>query len=186
MARPETTATRTTAVILDAAAGVLGRRPDAAMADIADAAGVGRATVYRHFPTREALLRGLVETGTSELADGIRTAMLDELPADRAIARLTRVFLRTGAKYAALIGQIDEEFSDPDAKQRVTRPVRDVLARGIRDGILRDDLPGDALFEMLSALVERALRLAIDDAITPEAAAEAVVTLFLDGARRIS
>jgi hypothetical protein len=96
-----------------------------------------------------------------------------------------RVFLRTGAKYAALVGQIDEEFSDPDARERVTRPVRDVLARGIRDGILRDDLPGDAMFEMLSALVERALRLTIDDAVTPEAAAEAVVTLFLDGARRI-
>ncbi|MEV0347284.1 helix-turn-helix domain-containing protein [Nonomuraea sp. NPDC050680] len=41
---------RTRSAILDATARVLGRRSDAAMAEIADEAGVGRATLYRHFP----------------------------------------------------------------------------------------------------------------------------------------
>lgn len=168
--------------ILDAAARVLRRRPDAVMADIADEAGVARATLYRHFPTREALLRGLAETGTAELADGIEAANLDELPANRAIARLAAVFLRTGAKYAALISQLDE-YHDPCAKQRVIKPVRDVVARGIHDGVLRADLPGDTLFEMFTALIERSLWLTIGGAITPEAAADATVALFLDGAR---
>jgi TetR/AcrR family transcriptional regulator, mexCD-oprJ operon repressor len=176
-------ADRTRAVILDAAARVLGRRLDAAMAEIADEAGVGRATLYRHFPTREALLQGVADTGIAELADAIAAAGLDELPVDRAIARVTGVFLRTGAKYAALISQVDE-YRDPAAKQRVIRPVRDVIARGVRDGVLRADLPGDTLFEMFSALVERALWLTMADAATPEAAADAVVTVFLDGARQ--
>jgi TetR/AcrR family transcriptional regulator, mexCD-oprJ operon repressor len=155
------------------------------MADIADQAGIGRATLYRHFPTREALLHGLADTGTRELADGIAAANLDDLPADRAILRLTGVFLRTGAKYAAVISHV-EENPDPAAKQRVIQPVRDVIARGVRDGVLRADLPGAALYEMFSALVERALWLTVADAVTPEAAAEAVVTLFLDGARKLS
>ena len=182
VARPETAIERTREVILEAAARVLGSRPDAAMADIADQAGVGRATLYRHFPTRESLLRGVAETGANELADALCAANLDELPVDRAIARLTSVFLRTGLKYAALIGQT-EEPPDPAAKERVVQPVRDVLARGIRDGSLRNDLPADLLFEMFGALLERALRLTIDDATTPEAAADAVVTMFLAGAR---
>jgi TetR/AcrR family transcriptional repressor of mexCD-oprJ operon len=152
------------------------------MADIADQAGVGRATVYRHFPTRESLLRGVAETGANELADALCAANLDELPVDRAIARLTSVFLRTGLKYAALIGRM-EEPPDPAAKERVVQPLRDVLARGVRDGSLRTDLPADLLFEMFGALLERALRLTIDEATTPEAAAEAVVTMFLAGAR---
>ena len=63
------------------------------------------------------------------------------------------------------------------------QPVRDVIARGVRDGVLRSDLSGDTLFEMFTALVERALWLTIADEITPEAAAEAVADLFLDGAR---
>jgi TetR/AcrR family transcriptional regulator, mexCD-oprJ operon repressor len=168
--------------ILDAAARVLRRRPDAAMAEIADEAGIGRATLYRHFPTREALLRGVADAGTAELADGIEAAELDELPADRAIARLAAVFLRTGAKYAALISQLDE-YHDPCAKQRVIKPVRDVISRGIDGGVLRGDMPGDTLFEMFTALVERSLWLAVGGTLTPEAAADAAVTLFLDGAR---
>ena len=107
--------------ILDAAAQVLRRRPDAAMADIADEAGVGRATLYRYFPTRESLLRGVAHTGTAELADGIEAANLDELAVDRAIGRLTAVFLHTGAKYAPL-SQL--EYHDPAEKERVIKPVR--------------------------------------------------------------
>ena len=168
--------------ILDAAARVLRRRPDATMADIADEAGIGRATLYRHFPTRESLLRGVADTGTAELADGIEAANLDGLRVDRAIARLTAVFLRTGAKYATLISLLDE-YHDPAAKERASKPVRDVIARGVSNGVLRDDLPGDTLYEMFSALVERALWLAVGEKVTPEAAAEAVATLFLDGAR---
>jgi TetR/AcrR family transcriptional regulator, mexCD-oprJ operon repressor len=183
MVRPDTATVRTRAAILDAAARVLGRRPDAAMADIADEAGIGRATLYRHFPTRESLLQGVTESGTTELADALIAAGLDELPVERAIARVTSVFLRTGAKYAALISQM-EEHPDPVAKEKVIGPVRGIFVRGVRDGTLRADLPADALFEMFSALVAHALWRTIGGGTTPEAAAEAVVTVFLDGARR--
>lgn len=153
------------------------------MAQIADEAGVGRATVYRHFPTRESLLRGLAVAGTTELADAFAAAKLDELPVDRAIARITSVYLRTGTKYASAISQ-GGEYCPPDAQQRVIQAVRDVIARGTRDGVLRDDLPGDALFEMLTALVERAMWLTAAGSLTLEEGAETAVTVFLDGVRR--
>jgi TetR/AcrR family transcriptional regulator, mexCD-oprJ operon repressor len=183
VARSEIATERTREVILDAAARVLRSRPDAAMADIADYAGVGRATLYRHFPTRESLLRGVAESGAHELADALAAANLEELPVDRAIARVTSVFLRTGAKYAAVI-QHPEQQPDLEAKERVIKPLRDLFSRGERDGVLRGDLPGEVLFEMYGALIERALHLTITGAVTPEAAAEAVVTVFLDGARQ--
>ena len=183
MTKLETASERTRALILDAAARVLGRRTDAAMTDIADEAGIGRATLYRHFPTREALLRGAADAGTAELADAMDAAKLDELPVERAIARVTAVFLRTGAKYAALIGCQIEEPHDPVAKQRVIQPLRDTIARGMREMVLRDDLAGDALFEMFSALIERALWLTVAGTLTPESAADTVVAVFLDGAR---
>ena len=56
----------------------------------------------------------MAHTGTAELADGIEAANLDELAVDRAIGRLTAVFLRTGAKYAPL-SQLDE-YHDPAEK----------------------------------------------------------------------
>lgn len=175
---------RTRAVILEAAARVLGRRPDAAMADIADEAGVGRATLYRHFPTRDSLLQGAKEAGIAELTEGIEAANLGDLSVERAIARLTSVFMRTGAKYAAFITQDDDHGDDVD-KQRVIQPVREIIDRGVRDGVLRADPPADVLFEMFSALLERALWLTVSGTVTPEAATDAVVDLFLDGARRV-
>jgi AcrR family transcriptional regulator len=177
------TTERTRAVILEAAARVLGRRPDAAMADIADEAGVGRATLYRHFPTRDSLLQGAEEAGIAELTEGIEAANLGELTVERAIARLTSVFMRTGAKYAAFITQ-DDDHQDSVDKQRVIQPVRDVIDRGVREGVLRADPPTDVLFEMFSALLERSLWLTVAGTITPEAATDAVVDLFLDGARK--
>jgi AcrR family transcriptional regulator len=182
MTRAETATERTSAAILDAAARVLSRRPDAAMADIADAAGVGRATLYRHFPTRESLLTGVADGAVTDLVDAIDAARLDELPADRAIARLAAVFLRTGAKYAALAGLVDD-CVDADAKHLVTDPLHALFDRGMRDGTLRNDLPQDALEEMYGALIERALSLTTAGTMTPEQAADAVVTIFLDGAR---
>ena len=48
---------RTTAAILDAAAQALSEHGRSAnMADVADAAGISRATLYRYYPDREALL----------------------------------------------------------------------------------------------------------------------------------
>ena len=56
---PRADAQRNREAVLQAAIGLLGERPGASMRAIADASGVGRSTVYRHFPTREALLRAL-------------------------------------------------------------------------------------------------------------------------------
>ncbi|MGP3920591.1 TetR/AcrR family transcriptional regulator [Nonomuraea sp. 10N515B] len=176
---------RTRSAILDAAARALGRRPDAAIAEIADEAGVGRATLYRHFPTRESLLRGVAEAGMAELAEAFAAANLDELPADRAITRIIAVYLRNGAKYAAVISQADQ-FCDAADIERAGQPIREVIARGIRDKVLRDDLHEDIVLAMFSAIVERALWLTVGEVTTPEEATEAAVTIFLNGARQPS
>lgn len=172
---------RTRQAILDAAGRVLGRKPDAAMNDIAEEARVGRATLYRHFPTRESLVRGVQHAGVTELLDALASADLDSLPTDRAIARITHVFLRAGAKYAAVVSH-DDEHTDHPPHERAIAPVREAIERGIRDGDLRADLPPGALFSLYDALIGRALLLAVTAQMTPEQAADSVVSVFLHGA----
>ncbi|MFD9704511.1 TetR/AcrR family transcriptional regulator [Lentzea sp. NPDC059081] len=184
MVRSEAGMQRTRTAILDAATRLLSRRPDAAIAEIAEEAGVGRATLYRHFPTRESLRQGVGEAGIAEIAKAFEAAALDDLPADRAIARITAVVMRNGAQYAAVISQVDATHSDPADIDRVTRPLREVVDRAVRDGVLRDDLRGEAVFEMFTAILERALYLTIGDRMTPEEATEAALAIFLDGARK--
>ena len=108
--------------ILDAVARVLRRRPDAAMADIADEAGVGRATCIGISQRGSRCYAVWPTPGPPSLPTGSKRPILAELAVDRAIGRLTAVFLRTGAKYAPL-SQLDE-YHDPAEKERVIKPVR--------------------------------------------------------------
>ena len=177
---------RTRTAILDAAARLLGRRPDVAMADIADEAGVGRAKLYRHFPTRESLQRGVAEVGITQIAEAFDAANLDAVPAGRAIARITAIALRESANYSAVISQSTAEHCTPADIERTIRPIRETIDRGIRDHVLRDDLPGDVLFAMFTAILERALWLTVGEVMTPEEATETALTIFLNGARKPS
>src|SRR6266498_165768 len=94
---------RIAAGILDTAAAVFAERGESAsMADVAEAAGVGRATLYRYFPNRDALLRGLTDVAVEDLLRRVADAELDRVPVREGIARLARGFVTAGSKYAVL------------------------------------------------------------------------------------
>src|SRR3954451_12367147 len=58
-ARLRSDARRNRRTVLDAAVALLAERPQATMQEIADASGLGRTTVYRHFPRRQDLIDAL-------------------------------------------------------------------------------------------------------------------------------
>src|SRR4051812_49793252 len=67
-------AERNNTAIIDAALEALANDPDVSMAEIARRAGVVRATIYMHFPTRESLLDAVMENATAQVADATRGA----------------------------------------------------------------------------------------------------------------
>lgn len=83
-------AERNMARILDAAEEVLAGEPNASLERIADAAGLGRATVHRRFPSRTALLDALAEQLTQRYLLGLEEARVKTAPPLIALYRLTQ------------------------------------------------------------------------------------------------
>ena len=80
-----------------AAAQVLAARGGgASMSDVAAAAGVARATVYRYFPNRQVLLAELAELAVRGAGDRLSSARIDEVPVDEGVARAVRALVEVG------------------------------------------------------------------------------------------
>src|SRR6266496_1356666 len=129
---------RTAAAILDAAAHALSEHGSSTnMADVATAAGVSRATLYRYYPDRGALLDALASHALGD-------AGLERAPVEEAIERIVRALTAVGDRYAVLLREQIE--ADPAEIERlIAAPMRAVFARGIESGILRQDLPAEVL-----------------------------------------
>jgi TetR/AcrR family transcriptional repressor of mexCD-oprJ operon len=148
------------------------------MADIAGAAGVARATLYRYFPTRERLLQALTATGLETAATRLAQADLDTVPVPEGIARLARVIAAAGSKYAAVVSAFDPAGA---VEQQIGTMIQALLQRGIDDGTFRSDLTVDELGFVLGQLLQAAGRMAAESQAGVEKAAALITTVFLHG-----
>ncbi|MGC7098371.1 TetR/AcrR family transcriptional regulator [Amycolatopsis lurida] len=168
--------------IIDTAAGVLATRRDAGMGEIAAAAGVGRATLYRYFSNREELLRALAARGVDELGQRMAEADLAGQPVPEALARVTRALVLAGRKYIALADLPRDLVDAGEIDRRMTAPLRALLRRGTAEGVLRGDLDQATLLAAYLGLLRSLIVQSIQDGQGAEAVSTAVTALFLRGA----
>ncbi|GGN05574.1 AcrR family transcriptional regulator [Actinoplanes campanulatus] len=171
-------AQRNRAAILKAASAVLARdEPGALMPEIARRAGIGQATLYRHFPDRTALTVAVIAYQLEILEARVNTHSTH--PAG--FRDLLREVLHSQIEMRGLI-RLARRF-DVGTQQRYMRRLIAAFATPMRQarehGHVRADLtPADLtlLFTMVQSVVE-----ATGDATAARTAADRAVSLMLDG-----
>jgi AcrR family transcriptional regulator len=126
---------------------------NASMRDIARRAGVGLATLLRHFPTREALFEALACTKLDALADELETSTRP----DEALLSWFREWVAFAQSQRGVVAMMAAAHTNPDSAlyascAAVHSASARLLARAQGEGRARADMNGDDLFGLMSAL----------------------------------
>ena len=151
-------AERSVARIMDAAVEALASDPEASMAEIARRAGVVRATIYVHFPTRESLIEAVTDRAISEATAAIEAAEPERGDPADALRRVVATAWRTLGRYHPLVA-INTQLPQSELRHRhaaVLSALEPLIARGQRKGVFRADVPPAWHLSMLLTLVHAA------------------------------
>ncbi|MBM7082919.1 TetR/AcrR family transcriptional regulator [Micromonospora sp. SCSIO 07396] len=157
-------------------------RYDLRFDDFATLAGVGTGTLYRHFPTREALAEAVYREELDAMCERAREAQAT-LPADEALESFLRgmvAHLHAHEGLARTLSTLMAAHSGTLAEgaEALGRAVTDLLAAAVRAGKIRDDVGAGAVMMAIQGICAAYGH----PAYRPDA--DGVITLVLDGLRR--
>ncbi len=171
--------------ILRSAAALLAVDSGASLAQIAAAAGLGRTTVHRAFPTRADLLTALALQSVGHLQAALDRARLDDGPATEVLGRIVEQVLPLAAELRFLdagpeVWKLPELL---DAWWSVTASLDAVVERGQREGDIRADIPAELVVEAFTGMLSGVWQGIRDGRIARMTATRHLVTLALSGLR---
>ncbi len=177
--------------ILRAATECLGRSPEATLAEIAEAAGVGRVTLYGHFSSRAELLDAVIQH-VLEQGDAVLEPV--DLAGDprKALARLIEASWEVLDRSRSILVAAQKELSPARIQELHHEPatrVARLVERGQAEGVFRSDVPVSWLVVTMHHLMHAAAdeiqadRLTADDA--PGYIARTVLAAFTPPGRKV-
>ncbi|MGW3233734.1 TetR/AcrR family transcriptional regulator [Kitasatospora sp. NPDC001095] len=127
----------------------------ASLDDIARQAGLGNATLYRHFPTRESLLETMLRDSLKELGDTAEELMTTESPGE-ALATWVRAAVAHATLYRGLVTMLMDSLKDESsdlnsACTAMQSSGRHLLERAHLAGEVRQDVTAHGLFTLIAS-----------------------------------
>ena len=157
------------------------RGTEGSLEEVAKRAGVGIGTLYRHFPTRDALVEAAYRNEVAQLR-AAADELLAELPPDEALEAFMRRFIEYGTAkrgmrdaLQSIAGGSATLFSD--TRGQVTEAVAVLLRAGAEAGTLRSDVEAEDVLRAMGAIW-----MVSDGDEFPEQAMR-ILRLVLDGLR---
>lgn len=157
------------------------------MAQIAAAAGVGRATLHRHFATRDDLIREIGLRGIGRWEASLRDSGAEDL-ADTGDADVQRSALRDlvtrytqDAEDFGFVLTNPEIQQHPDLRDRCLAMIEieiRIFAAAQRAGVLRDDVPAEWIGHVLFGLLRSGIDARHYENVAPRAIPGLVLSTF--------
>ncbi len=168
------------AIIAAAAEAFLARGVDASLEDIAKAAGVGSATLHRHFPTRDELIAHVYRRDVEKLCTDV-DPLLARLPSDESLKQwmIDFVVYVAGKRgmAAALRGAACESEPFVASRAALIDAITRLVRPGIEHGVIRPDAnPEDVMRAMCAFCLLTDQHAATEPVVR-------LVTLLVDGLR---
>ncbi|GAA1400775.1 TetR/AcrR family transcriptional regulator [Kitasatospora putterlickiae] len=172
--------------VLEAAVGVLSRRPTAHLDEIARAAGISRATLHRLFPGRDALIGEVGMLALRRLAAALDASGVDEGDAHAALRRLIDAIVPDAMLCAYLTGesQLYDDEAVNDLWEAQMARLHALFLRGQQQGVFRIELSAAWLSEAFFDLLAGIGWAVQDGRLAPRDATFSLAELFLGGALR--
>ncbi|MDX2141237.1 MAG: helix-turn-helix domain-containing protein [Chloroflexota bacterium] len=169
--------------LLNAAGELLAQKPTASLAEIAEYAGIGKATLHRYFASREDLMVALAQRALMVIRDAIVRSELERGSAVDAFTRMIEMLMPLGDKVFLLLNdnglQDHPELADIEAP--LTELVVGLIQRGQASGELRADLNAEWIARYLDYALFAAWKAVHDGSIARNDAARLLVTTLLGG-----
>jgi AcrR family transcriptional regulator len=155
---------------------------ETSLEDIARRAGVGIGTLYRHFPTREALVVEAYRRGVGELCDNAARLLAEEPSATALLDWMTGFVDYVASKrgLAATLKQASDDGHDElfaDMRAKMLTALQSMIDAAIVDGAIRSDVEPADLLRTLGGLCMMSDQPAWKDQ------ARRMVALLMDGLR---
>lgn len=181
--KPRADALRNRERVLEAAKAVFSAGgPEASLEAVAREAGVGIGTLYRHFPTREALYEAVYRREVDQLGELAERLKKEDRPAE-ALQRWLRsavefVATKKGMCAAlALVAQNAPAELKTYSHARLTGAIAMLLERGVAAGEIRSDIAAEDIFRTLVGMCM------MHDGTGWQASVLRLVDVFVDGLR---
>lgn len=174
---------RTKEKMLSLAMYILAKNPKASLNEIAEAAEVGRATLFRYFRSRNQLLHELVVAADDKLEKATRPIIEKKLSAKDTLKEFIRVLVPLGATFHFLNS---EQISSEDSgiaelyKNQLLR-LKDLAQRLKSEGVVAPEVPLAWIAAVLDNLIYTAWITVSEGDIAPNDAPGLVLRSFLTG-----
>lgn len=181
--RPRADGLRNRERLIEAATQVFGRgAPQASLEAVAREAGVGIGTLYRHFPTREALFEAVYRREVDQLGELAERLAQQAVPVE-ALRRWLHANIRLVATKRGMVEALHLVASGSTelkaySFERLTAGLRLLLERGVAAGDLRPDITAEDLLRTVIGIFYA------DGSADWQASAIRIVDVFVDGLRR--